>query len=79
MAIEGKKLYGIYLSVDEAEYLKAFLDSRKEKGGLSAFLDSYVVRVVRGLQEAGIKSGQKLTATQLMKLARNVIFNKDLL
>lgn len=71
MAIKNKKKYMVYLDEKNTEFLKEYLETTKNKGGLSGLFDGYVTTMTRTLKVSGYKPGTKLTFKQLFKIAKN--------
>jgi hypothetical protein len=68
MAILNKKRYVVYLDEENTEYVKAFIDTTKHKGGLSGLIDGYLSTMATVLKASGYKPGDKLTAAKLLKV-----------
>jgi hypothetical protein len=56
MAVKGKKRYVLYLNEESTEFLKSYLETKKNKGGLSLLVDKYI-----GRQVLAIKNHQKVS------------------
>lgn len=54
MAVIGKKRYYVYLTPENVEVVKAYLDSRKYQGGLSACVDRLISVMADTLRESGV-------------------------
>ena len=44
MSVAGKKAYKVYLDPNNTEYVKSFIGSKKNQGGLSALIDNYIAK-----------------------------------
>ena len=44
MAVKGKKRYVLYLDENTTEFVKSYLETTKNKGGLSLLVDKYLGR-----------------------------------
>jgi hypothetical protein len=71
MAVKNKERYTVYLDPDNTEYVKSFLETTKNKGGLSGLVDSYLATMANTLRVSGYQPGQKLTAAKLLKIGIN--------
>lgn len=71
MAVKNKKKYSLYLDEERAEYVKAFLETTRNKGGLSGVVDGYIKTMYLTLKASGYKPGQKLTMKQIFEIAKN--------
>jgi hypothetical protein len=75
MAIKGKKEYKVYLSAEEAEFVKKVIDDKKYMGGFSGLIDDYVKKIYRTLKSAGIKEGEKVNTAKIIRLFFNGMKN----
>ena len=66
---KGKKEYKVYLDENETEYVKSFLISTKNTGGLSGVMNSYIKTMSKTLRLSGFKNTEKVTAKVLLKMA----------
>ncbi len=66
--MKERKEYKVYLSEDETEYLKSFLETTRNKGGLSGVLNSYVLTMANTLKASGYEPGEKVTPSRLIKI-----------
>ena len=74
MAIQGKKLYQVYLDEENAEYVKAFLESKRGEGGLSALVDGMIKNTADTLRESGVGgSNKKLNWVKMLRMVFNGI------
>lgn len=71
MAIKGKKKYMIYLNEENAEYVKSFLETTRNKGGLSGIMDAHLKTMTLTLKASNYKKGQKVGFMKLLKIAKN--------
>jgi hypothetical protein len=71
MAVENKKRYVVYLDEETTEYVKAFLDTTRNKGGLSGLVEGYLTTMAKTLRASGYRPGQKLTAAKLLRIGVN--------
>lgn len=78
MAIKGKKMYSIYLDEDDAEFLKAFLEKTKNKGGLSAVMNGHLRTMCKTLRAAGYNPNKKLTVAKLLRIFKEGITQEPL-
>jgi hypothetical protein len=76
MSIKGKKQYKIYLTEENAEFVKAYLESKRGAGGLSAVLDEYIKNMAETLKRSGVKPGQKLTWAKVARMAIEGLMQK---
>lgn len=75
MAIAGKKLYSVYLTESEVEYLKARMETRgPNSGGLSSLLDDYVCRLASVVRSSGHKPGTSWTWAKVGRMAIKGLF-----
>ena len=69
MAVKNKKKYAVYLDEENAEYVKSFLETTKNKGGLSGVVDGYIKTMAITLRASGYKAGQKrITPAQMLRI-----------
>ncbi len=71
MAIKGKKLYALYLDEKKTEYVKAFLETTKNKRGFSGLVDDYISTMYRTLKLSGYRPGEKVTVSQMWRIFKN--------
>ena len=62
------KGYKVYLTTEDAEYVKEFLEAAKIKGGLSGYVNSYIETTAKTLRAAGWKPGNELTYAKAIKI-----------
>jgi len=67
--IIGKRSYQVYLDEDDAEYVKSFLISTRNKGGFSGVVNGYIKTMAKTLRLAGYKEAEKVTAKVFLKMA----------
>jgi hypothetical protein len=65
------KAYKVYLNVENVEYVRSFLETTRDKGGLSALLDSYLATMAKTLRASGYRPGQKITVAKIFKIGIN--------
>ncbi|MGD9687894.1 MAG: hypothetical protein AB7U43_13080 [Desulfobacter sp.] len=68
---KGKKEYKVYLTEKNAEYVKSFLASTRNTGGLSAIVDGYISTMAKTLKLSGYREEEKVTAKTLLKIVKN--------
>lgn len=68
MAIAGKKKIQIYVDEENYEYVKGFLETTRFKGGMSAFVDTYLGSTAKTLRAANYSKGKKLSLAKLLKI-----------
>ena len=66
--VKGKKEYKVYLDEEETEYIKSFLISTRNTGGLSGVVDGYIKTMANTLKLSGYKDNEKVTAKVLLKM-----------
>lgn len=72
MPIKNKERYTVYLDKENTEYVKSFLETTKNKGGLSGVVDGYMKTMAMTLRMSGYKAGQKkLTPAQILRIGIN--------
>jgi len=71
MAIRNRKGYKIYLDEDKTEYVRAFLDTTRNKGGLSGLFNEYVSMMAKTLELSGFKPEGKVSMNMMLKIASN--------
>ena len=64
MAVKGKKRYVLYLDEGTAEFVKSYLEKKKNKGGLSLLVDKYLSRQVLAIKNHE-KTSEKLKLDEL--------------
>lgn len=69
MAIQGKKMYRVYLDEENTEYVKSFLEGTRGTGGFSALVDSMVKATADTLRESGVGAKSKMTWGKLIRMA----------
>ncbi len=71
MAVKNKKEYKVYLDEEQTEYVRAFLDTTRNKGGLSGVLNGYIGAMAKTLKLSGYKPEGKITMSTMLKMAIN--------
>ena len=69
----GLKAYKVYLDEEKTEYVRTFLETTRNKGGLSAVLDGYIKTMAMTLKLSGYKTGEKVKVKTMFKIALNGI------
>jgi hypothetical protein len=64
MAVKGKKRYVLYLDEETTEFVKSYLEKKKNKGGLSLLVDKYLSRQVLAIENHE-KTSEKLKLNEL--------------
>jgi len=67
MAIKEKDRYTVYLDKENADFVRAFLNDAKIKGGLSGLMDGYLQTMAITLRASGYKPGSSLSYAQVIK------------
>ena len=75
MAIKGKKRYQIYLTEENYNLVKEYLDTRASTGGISGLLDKHLARCAKVVKNSPdllekIKEGQKMDLKAFWNLVR---------
>lgn len=68
MPVKNKKKYTVYLTEESAEIVKSFVDMKPGEGGMSALIDDYIIRMASTLKGSGIKTGEKLKFSNIIKM-----------
>lgn len=71
MAVKNKKEYKIYLDEEETEYVRAFLETTRNKGGLSGVLNGYIKTMAKTLKLSGYQPEGKISVSMMLKIAKN--------
>lgn len=67
---KNKKEYKVYLNEENTEYVKTFLETTRNKGGLSGLVDGYIASMAKTLKASGYKSGEKITVAKMLRIAK---------
>ena len=70
MTVKGKKEYSFYLTEENVEFVKSFIEKGKGKGGMSAFVDQYFEKMADTLRDAGIQKGP-MSYAKVFRIAFN--------
>ena len=69
MTVKNKERYTIYLDKEKTEYVVSFLETTRNKGGLSGLFNTYLGTVYKTLKLSGYKPGQKkVTVAQMFRI-----------
>jgi len=62
------KAFKVYLDEENTNYVRGFLETTRNKGGLSGVLDGYIKTMAKTLKLSGYKDKEKVTAKVLLKM-----------
>ena len=68
--VKNKREYKVYLTEENAEYVKTFLESKRNTGGLSGLVDGYIATMAKTLKASGYKPGEKVTVAKMLRIAK---------
>ncbi len=71
MSVKGKRKYSLYLDEKNADYVLSFLERAKNKGGLSALVDTYIATMAKTLRMSDYKSGEKMSFAKVFRIGLN--------
>ena len=68
--VKNKKEYKVWLTEENTEYVKTFLESKRNTGGLSGLVDGYIATMAKTLKASGYKPGEKVTVAKMLRIAK---------
>ena len=71
MAIKNKKSYSFYLDEENYSYVKSFLETTRNKGGVSGIIDAHLKALALTLKASGYKEGEKVGIAKLLRIAKH--------